>query len=475
MMSVETKQNDKQKEKDKDYSLSFDCNLKDVNFELNKFMDKGVYGSIYKTNRPGIVCKIMKRNINKDISSYALRELVALTIFQNIPQIVQVKKIDITQYTCIYMEECECNLYEYMKAKKINLSVAKSIAWQLLVAMYTSSQYSITHRDIKLENILVKNGKIKLADWGMTRFHNSSISACYTNPIQTMWYRDPKLLAGKTGYSTDIDMWSFGCILYELITGEVLFKGHSTIETLQLERIFKILGTPSFEVLNSWEYKTSCNYPVQKIKCDDPVCSDLLNKIIVYDKRISLVDALNHETFKDIRTDKIKEIPIITLLCDLECKVSDYMPKQKNFNESKRVELITWMDRICEIFKYNHATYFLAVKYLDLLYSSKCDINTHMLYACACLSLAVKINEVVNTYDIMNFVKDFKIDEFVNAEKDVIISLNCRLFQPTEYSYLVLLGATKSEISELYETIKKVEFKLTPLEVAKNIMKKVRG
>ena len=46
-----------------------------------------------------------------------------------------------------------------------------------------------------------------------------------TNKVVTLWYRPPELLLGSREYNYSVDVWSIGCIFYELMTGEVLFKG----------------------------------------------------------------------------------------------------------------------------------------------------------------------------------------------------------------------------------------------------------
>jgi len=53
------------------------------------------------------------------------------------------------------------------------------------------------------------------------------------------------LIFGSTNYTTQIDMWSAGCILVEMIMFEPIFKSESNID--QLVEIIKVLGTPSYE------------------------------------------------------------------------------------------------------------------------------------------------------------------------------------------------------------------------------------
>ncbi len=62
----------------------------------------------------------------------------------------------------------------------------------------------------------------------------------------TLHYRAPELLLGCSTYSTAVDMWSLGCIMGELLKKAVLFRGQTEIE--QLDKIYKLMGTPNSEV-----------------------------------------------------------------------------------------------------------------------------------------------------------------------------------------------------------------------------------
>ncbi|KAJ3215078.1 kinase subunit of RNA polymerase II carboxy-terminal domain kinase I [Dinochytrium kinnereticum] len=69
----------------------------------------------------------------------------------------------------------------------------------------------------------------------------------YTNRVITLWYRPPELLLGSTAYGTEIDMWSSGCIMAEMLLKKPIFPGNDEIS--QLDHIWKVCGTPTEE---SW-------------------------------------------------------------------------------------------------------------------------------------------------------------------------------------------------------------------------------
>ena len=64
--------------------------------------------------------------------------------------------------------------------------------------------------------------------------------------VVTLWYRGPELLLGGKTYGPALDIWSLGCIFAELVLREPLLPGRGEFD--QIERIFKLLGTPSEKI-----------------------------------------------------------------------------------------------------------------------------------------------------------------------------------------------------------------------------------
>jgi calcium-dependent protein kinase len=110
--------------------------------------------------------------------------------------------------------------------KKLNEDEVRGIFKQLIVAVSFCHSKGIIHRDIKLENILFKDegkSKIKIIDFGVSGFIKNEKSR-----YGTVRYMPPEVIDGtNTNSLPTVDIWGLGCILYELITGEVLFKGNT--------------------------------------------------------------------------------------------------------------------------------------------------------------------------------------------------------------------------------------------------------
>ncbi|GKT24897.1 Cell division control protein 2 homolog [Aduncisulcus paluster] len=157
-----------------------------------------------------------------------------------------------------------------------------------------------------------RRGVLKLGDFGLARAFGIPVRA-YTHEVVTLWYRAPEILLGGKNYSTQVDIWSVGCIFAEMASGQPLFPGDS--EVGELISIFRCLGTPNETM---WPGVTdlpdfSDKFPSFKGRgLDDalgpdavdiigPLGMDLLKKMLAYDpkERISAKKALDHPYLKE--------------------------------------------------------------------------------------------------------------------------------------------------------------------------------
>ena len=102
------------------------------------------------------------------------------------------------------------------------------------------------HRDIKPQNLLVDPSChiLKVCDFGSAKkiSPDDKLSVSY---ITSRYYRAPELMFGSRIYGTQIDLWSAGCVIAELLLGEPVFKGEMAHS--QLIEIIKKIGSPTEE------------------------------------------------------------------------------------------------------------------------------------------------------------------------------------------------------------------------------------
>lgn len=101
---------------------------------------------------------------------------------------------------------------------------------QIVAGMTYLHDQGIVHRDLKPANIFLEKGLAKIGDYGLSKYISSSRRAGQTESVGTFHYMAPEI--GKGEYGKEIDIYSLGIILYEMLTGTVPFDGESTQEIL---------------------------------------------------------------------------------------------------------------------------------------------------------------------------------------------------------------------------------------------------
>ncbi|KAL2251723.1 shaggy-related protein kinase alpha [Sesamum indicum] len=194
-----------------------------------------------------------------------------------------------------YMPMLFVQLYTYQICRALN---------------YTHRIVGVCHRDIKPQNLLVNphTHQLKLCDFGSAKMlvpGEPNISY-----ICSRYYRAPELIFGATEYTTAIDMWSVGCVMAELLLGQPLFPGESSVD--QLVEIIKVLGTPTREEIkcmnpNYTEFKFPQikAHPWHKVfqRRMPPEAVDLVSRLLQYSPtlRFTALEACAHPFFDDLR------------------------------------------------------------------------------------------------------------------------------------------------------------------------------
>ncbi|CAG7836797.1 unnamed protein product [Allacma fusca] len=228
-------------------------------YEIDSLIGKGSFGQVVKAydheDQCLVAIKIIKNKkpfLNQAQIEVKLLEMMNKADAENKYYIVKLKRHFMWRsHLCLVFELLSYNLYDLLRNtnfRGVSLNLTRKFAQQLCTALLflATPELNIIHCDLKPENILLCNPKrsaIKIVDFGSS----CQLGQRIYQYIQSRFYRSPEVLLGIP-YDLAIDMWSLGCILVEMHTGEPLFSGAD--ESDQLNKIIEVLGMPPKHILD---------------------------------------------------------------------------------------------------------------------------------------------------------------------------------------------------------------------------------
>jgi cell division cycle 2-like protein len=335
---------------------------------LNK-IDEGSYGIVFRAQdkETGEIVAIKKIKLGKEKEGFPITSIREINILfklnhENLIKIKEVVYGSSIENVYAVMEYMDYELKALINEKSYVMTLAqiKCLMLQLLKGVENMHYNWILHRDLKTSNILLnKKGVLKIGDFGLARKYGDPLRH-FTKLVVTLWYRAPELLLNCEKYSTAIDMWSIGCIFAELILREPLLQGQDELD--QLNKIFRLLGTPSEESWPGWNtlpnYQkiTFKKYNLNMLREQFPAVStkddivltdkgyDLLNKLLTCNPnlRISAKDALNHPWFKE--NPQPCSLEELTIFPEINNKEREISKKQKSLDEVQIVQRENLLD-----------------------------------------------------------------------------------------------------------------------------------
>lgn len=210
-------------------------------------------------------------------------------------------------------------------AAKSCFCVAAPPLLQLLCGVAFLHAAKIIHRDLKPGNILVnQNCDLKICDFGLARSFSGPTSCSedqqqLTMYVTTRWYRAPELLCLSPNYGPEVDLWSTGCIIAEMMTRQPLLPGREFSHQLRL--IITLVGMPTEEEMAATQNAGAINFlqtlrghveqePLSsRLQDVNPQALDLLTRMLAFEpsKRISAEEALQHPYLHSYKDDIAEE------------------------------------------------------------------------------------------------------------------------------------------------------------------------
>lgn len=288
-------------------------------YEVGQRIGKGAYGIVWKaidrkTRKTVALKKIFDAFQNSTDAQRTFREIMFLQELnqqhhENIIRLLNVLKADNDRDIYLVFEYMEINLHAVIRANILEEVHKKYIIYQALKALKYMHTGELLHRDMKPSNLLLNSDcHVKLCDFGLARSVadlEDEKSHVLTDYVATRWYRAPEILLGSTRYTKGVDLWSIGCILGELLGGQPMFPGESTMN--QLEKILEVSGKPSKEDMKAIKSRFTAEMidsiqikrPItlqQMYPSASPEALDLLAKLLAFnpDKRLDADQALAH-------------------------------------------------------------------------------------------------------------------------------------------------------------------------------------
>ena len=204
-------------------------------YELTPYYDnpaligKGGFARVFRANRKKdneeIAIKI-PLSMDRAIGKSFVKELENWTKLKH-QNIVEIYDYNVLPIPYFEMELCDSCL-ETM-AKPTDIEKATWIIFNTAEGLKHAHNKKIAHRDMKPQNILLKNGVPKISDWGLSKLTAESKTSTMAafSPV----YAAPEHISKKFGAKDEqTDIWQLGVIFYELVTGKLPFEGDDITE-----------------------------------------------------------------------------------------------------------------------------------------------------------------------------------------------------------------------------------------------------
>ncbi len=215
------------------------------NYEIVSKLGDGGMGVVYRAKdlqlERQVAVKVLPPAFVADVERTMRFEREArLLASLNHPNIAQVYGFESSgEFRALVMELVEGpTLAERLEQGGIPMEECLSLSLQIVQALAEAHDQGIVHRDLKPQNIkLTRNGRVKVLDFGLARRTETSsedVTSAGTRAgaiLGTVGYMSPEQVRGEVT-DTRADIFAFGCVLYEMATGERPFERQGAVDTM---------------------------------------------------------------------------------------------------------------------------------------------------------------------------------------------------------------------------------------------------
>jgi len=213
-------------------------NLKEIGgYQVIEMVGEGGQGAVYRAQDPSsgqiVAIKVLARSASDgEFLDRFQREASIMATIQH-PNVVEVydhgeeggQHYIVTEFVTENLERI------LERGGTLPLQRAITVVQQIASALQVSHNAGITHRDIKPANVLLNDaGEVKLTDFGIASAETLDSMTSENTTVGTPLYMSPEQIQGSDAIDGRSDLYSLGCLLYEVLTGATPFQGKSTFE-----------------------------------------------------------------------------------------------------------------------------------------------------------------------------------------------------------------------------------------------------
>jgi branched-chain amino acid transport system substrate-binding protein len=212
-------------------------------YELHEPLGRGGFGTVYRAIDTSLGREVALKVLHPQLTTEPdflekFRNEARLVATLDSPNIVTIYDLDVADgRVFIAMKYLSGGSLKQKLEKEGDISFVQTleIMNQVCNGLKVAHKKGMVHRDIKPDNILFDGeGMAVIGDFGLARAiqATSASTSSSTGGVGTPAYRAPELWRGKPPASAATDIYSLGCILFEMLTGKILFKGNTPDEII---------------------------------------------------------------------------------------------------------------------------------------------------------------------------------------------------------------------------------------------------